>query len=209
MDLFLHRKLIIITLALVSFVGLVLWFFNFSKGDYAWGDFIKFKRLNPPKFLFLADADADGVAEEYRLSDGTLEIFENRTIWKSPEGWWIDHVAISDVTGDGKPDINLSVWKEGSFGSSRPFWIKENDRDVKNHYFVFSLEQEKMKAVWQSSSLTVPNCSFQFVDIDGDGDNELIAEEGDYRDWPACIPKVKTIWGWNGWGFSREDLQVE
>lgn len=153
-----------------------------------------------------ADLDNDGQKETYRLKNGTLKVqLDQEQIWASDPAWRVTDFALEDVTNDGKSDLSMSVWKAGNFGVAKPFWVEENDMSVKNHFFVFNLLKGKMEAVWQSSNLDEPNCSFAVKDIDGDGKNELLTVEGDYADAPKCIKRKKGVWKWNGWGFSREE----
>ncbi|PJA92182.1 hypothetical protein CO134_01465, partial [Candidatus Kuenenbacteria bacterium CG_4_9_14_3_um_filter_39_14] len=84
-----------------------------------------------------ADLDNDSISENYVLENGRLAITENsKMIWQSPSDWWIDDFVLADSNNDGIVDINLSLWKSGNFGTSKPFWVKENDMSVKNHFFV-------------------------------------------------------------------------
>jgi len=147
------------------------------------------------------DLDGDGVDEIYSLQEGKLGIKTGlRTIWQSPDEWWVDDFLLGDADNDGIPDLNLLVWKAGSFGHHKPFWITEEDKSIKNHLFIFNLVHGAVKPVWQSSNLDRPNYGIDLEDIDGDGKNELVATEGDYAD-----PGVRqvSVWRWNGWGFSR------
>lgn len=105
-----------------------------------------------------------------------------------------------DANNDGRPELNLLLWKEGSFGPQRPFWVEGEDRSVKNHLFVFKLEEGEIKAVWQSSNLDRPNLRAALIDRDGDGKKELLALEGTYT---GSGEFQLTLWQWNGWGFSR------
>ncbi|MBO8128633.1 MAG: VCBS repeat-containing protein [Peptococcaceae bacterium] len=146
------------------------------------------------------DLDGDGTGEIYTLLDGRLRVAAGaKMIWHSPGGWWVDDFVLGDANNDGIPDLNLLVWKAGSFGPCKPFWIKQEDRSIKNHFFIFDLVDGSFKPVWQSSNLDRPNYAVILKDLDEDGENELIAVEGSYTD-----SKVKriTIWKWNGWGFS-------
>lgn len=152
-----------------------------------------------------ADLNNNSFPEEYNLKNGRLTILEDRKIiWQSPDNWWIDNFIIADLNNDGVLDINLSVWKPGNFGMSRPFWIKENDTAVKNHFFIFDLNNAKVKEVWSSSNLTAPNCEFEIDDVDNDGKNDLIVIEGDYSQKQKCDGNYVAVWKWNGWGFSNE-----
>ena len=151
-----------------------------------------------------ADLDGDGKAERLSLAQGRLTLERGGAeIWSSPEDWWIDDFAAADLTRDGKPDLAFSVWKPGDYGSSKPDWVTEEDLDVKDHFFVYALEDGELAPVWQSSNLDAPNCAFEAFDVDGDGKQELVAAEGAYGDRPDCRATDLAVWRWGGWGFSN------
>ena len=142
--------------------------------------------------------------ETYELKNGKLTIEENKkNIWESSDNWWIDDFNFNDSNNDGIVDINLSLWKPGNFGKSKPFWVEENDMSIKNHFFILNLIGNSIKEVWGSSNLSNPNCEFKFADIDNDKENELIVVEGDYLE-EKCNGNFVAVWKWNGWGFSNE-----
>ena len=152
-----------------------------------------------------ADLDNNSVSENYNLANGQLTITENeKTIWQSPSDWWIDNFVLADSNNDGITEINLSLWKSGSFGASKPFWIEENDVSVKNHFFVLGFSDGSIKQLWGSSNLPEPNCEFKIADVDNDGKNDLVVLEGDYGQKPQCIGNYLAVWKWNGWGFTNE-----
>jgi poly-gamma-glutamate synthesis protein (capsule biosynthesis protein) len=152
-----------------------------------------------------ADLNNNSVLENYDLENGRLTITENgKMTWQSPGDWWIDDFVLADSNNDGITDINLTLWKAGSFGSSKPFWVKENDMSVKNHFFVLDFINGTVKQVWGSSNLVEPNCEFQITDIDNDGKNDLVVIEGDYSQKPKCSGNYVAVWKWNDWGFSNE-----
>lgn len=147
------------------------------------------------------DIDKNGLHESYSLQDGVLKVnFDTKTIWQSPESWWVDDFFLGDADNDGIYNLNLLVWKAGSFGSRRPFWITGEDKSIKNHLFIYIPAEGSFKPIWQSSNLDCPNYGSVLEDIDDDGKNELIVSEGDYS-----IPGERrvSVWRWNGWGFSR------
>ncbi len=153
----------------------------------------------------LADLDNDSFFENYDLKNGRLTIKENdKIIWQSPRNWWIDDFILADSNNDGVVDINLSLWKSGSFGTSKPFWVKENDLSVKNHFFVLDFSRGTIKQFWGSSNLVKPNCAFKIADVDSDKKNDLVVIEGDYSQKPKCQGNYLAIWKWNGWGFSNK-----
>jgi len=147
------------------------------------------------------DLDQDGVVERVALRDGRLTVETASTlIWETPETWWVDDFALGDANNDGVVDVSLSVWKSGSFGPCRPFWVAEDDPSVRNHLFIFKLVDGAMKPVWQSSNLDSPNYELEVVDLDGDGRTELLVLEGDYDNLQF---RQMSIWKWNDWGFFR------
>lgn len=146
------------------------------------------------------DLDGDGIVENYHLLDGRLTITEDpRILWESPGEWWVEDFFAGDSTNDGILNLNLLVWKQGSFGKSKPFWVKNDDSSVKNHLFIFKMVDGTLKPVWQSSNLDRPNQEASLVDLNKDGKNELLVIEGSYTDPHA---RRITIWQWNGWGFT-------
>ena len=153
-----------------------------------------------------ADLNGDGRPEEYTLRDGKITVCaDSCIIWQSPDDWWVDYFFLGDANNDGNPELNLLVWKEGSFGTRKPFWVEEDDPAVKNHLFIFKLKGDTFKPVWQSSNLDRPNYRAGLIDLDGDGENELVVVEGSYSD-PA--EAIVTLWKWSGWGFSRLDMMT-
>ncbi len=152
-----------------------------------------------------SDLNNNSINEIYLLEKGILKISENNIlVWQSPREWWIDDFVLADSNNDGIVKINLSLWKAGNFGTSKPFWIEKNDMSIKNHFFVLSLINNEIKQIWCSSNLSQPNCEFKFSDIDKDGKNELIVIEGNYYSKPFCRGNYFAVWKWNGWGFSNE-----
>ncbi|MDD3199682.1 MAG: hypothetical protein PHN73_05165 [Eubacteriales bacterium] len=156
------------------------------------------------------DLDGDGIIEEYCLSEKTLTVRkDDQDLWKTPAEWQLGTFSLGDVNNDGKAELIFSLWKKGSFGKIRPFWHTGKDDSYKNHLFVYKLEKDMFKPVWCSSDLDRPILSIDILDINGDGQNELVVDEGQYR--KAAGPQysidpdglVQTyVWKWNEWGFS-------
>jgi hypothetical protein len=160
---------------------------------------------SPTRITHYGDLNANGSNETYTLNNGSITITEKgNLLWQSPKEWWIDSFDLGDLTHDEIIDLNLSVWKAGNYGSSKPFWVTENDQSIKNHFFVFNVTDRGVKPVWQSSNLAVPNCDFIIADIDTDGKMELITIEGEYSTGRTCSGTHRAVWKWNGWGFVNE-----
>lgn len=111
---------------------------------------------------------------------------------------------VGDINGDGVQELAINVWRRGNFGSSKPFWVKENDMSYKNHLYVYEKKMGVYKPLWVSSNLEEPNCWFGFYDVDKDKKDELIVGEGSYLDQPVCKVHKIGIWDWSGWGFFKQ-----
>lgn len=148
------------------------------------------------------DLDGDGILEEYCLSEGTLTAKKgDKELWKTPANWQVEAFSLGDVNNDGQVELVFSLWKEGGFGKIRPFWHTGKDDSYKNHLFVYELEEETFKPVWCSSDLDRPILSINILDIDDDGLNELVVDEGQYQQ--PIISRSLAVWQWDQWGFSR------
>jgi len=165
------------------------------------------------------DLDGDDKKETISLKKNRLTIKSNsKTIWQTPYDWQVKSFTVADITDNQKSEIALIVWKKGSFGKDLPFWIEKNDQDIKNHLFIFSLKNNTLEPVWQSSALDKPNCQLLIQDLNNDKKNELIVIEGKYQNNTSCKGRYVAIWQWNGWGFANiwrskkgryKNLQVE
>jgi len=155
------------------------------------------------------DLDSDGSNEEAVVIDkvGYL-IKDNKIIWKTEESWIVDNVLIGDFNNDQKSEVGFSLWKEGSYGPSKPFWVKDNDTKISNHLFLYQLELDKLsslssfKMIWGSSALDFPIKEMKLGDFDNDGKNELaVLESNCGRYEQKCEKNNLGIWRWGNFSF--------
>lgn len=156
------------------------------------------------------DMDHDGDLESYILHDHRLSVYENnQLLWQSAEDWMVQSFVLADVNHDALDDLLMVVWKRGSFGPNKPFWILEDDMRFSNHLFLFNLQQDRMKPLWMSSALDRPIKTLEIGDPNNDGRNELLVREGCYSifGWikASYISPESQAWQWKGWGFYRLD----
>lgn len=157
------------------------------------------------------DLNRDGRPEYYALSGGILAVTEERRlIWRSPPEWQVDFFVLGDANNDGHDDLLMVVWKRGSFGRDKPFWLTGSDSQLSNHLFVYDLVGQKLKPVWMSSALDRPIQALQVQDINDDGMNELLVQEK--GNLPLTLSRVlpgsaQTVMQWRGWGFYQLDVQ--
>lgn len=81
--------------------------------------------------------------------------------------------------------------------------IEKEDTSAKNHLFIFRLEGDEFKPLWQSSNLDHPIDHAALIELGGnggDGKVKLMVREGSYTD-PERSETI--LWEWKEWGFYR------
>ena len=145
---------------------------------------------------------ADGYAV---LKDRKIRLYSDASCetvrWSGDEDWSVQDMMVKDVDRDGAEELILLVWKHGSYGDSKPFWVKENDDRLRQHIFIYSYDlsrEARVKAIWMSSEI-----SFDITSIEpGRGDSLILSvkDEGDH------------LWSWEGFGIKynkeAEDSEV-
>ncbi|MFA5990860.1 MAG: hypothetical protein WC794_01270 [Candidatus Doudnabacteria bacterium] len=194
------KGLIIILIAILTFGGIII---LTKTSAFKWQRFLWLKSKTSIQQTQTHDSDGDGKNEDYILQNGKIKILQNgQTLWQSPPEWWVDSFAVADSDNNSQQELNLSVWKIGSFGPIKPFWFIGKDDGISNHFFVFRLVRGDFNPVWQSSALTRPNCSFEFKTQNNQ--TLLYTREGQYTSDYSCTPLSESIWEWNGWGFAKK-----
>ena len=78
-------------------------------------------------------------------------------VWKTDGDWFVQDLVIKDIDRDGGEEMILLVWKHGSFGKHMPFWVKKNDKDLRQHIFIYKYDAQRetrIRAIWMSSQIT-------------------------------------------------------
>ena len=114
----------------------------------------------------------------------------------------IKNFLISDLNNDGREELALIVWKKGSYGSSRPFWLKNDTEEFSMRLFLYKFRKGKPVPLWHSSRLEKPICEIRVRKAEGKKAIEVW--EGSYQgESYSCGETERTFWSWNGWGFSK------
>ena len=136
-----------------------------------------------------ADLLGDGGEERLLLKDGTLRVHSGDTLlYETKKEWKIADIDALDLTENGKTEILMLVWKKGSFGTSKPFWIERDDTGWSQHIFVFECREGKIEPLWMSSDLGMEVREWR---TDEEKRLHLISVKG-----------TETVWAWDSWGFT-------
>ncbi len=156
------------------------------------------------------DLDNDERLENIILRQNMVQVLrDNKLLWKSDPNWQVEDVVLADFNQDNQIEINISLWKKGSYGKDLPFWLEENTKEWGNHLFVYGMKDGKIKPVWCSSTLDAPIKEMIAEDINGDNKSELITLEGNYDNPENEWGNYLSIWSWNDWGFFNDYRSAE
>jgi hypothetical protein len=151
-------------------------------------------------------------------SGGKFAIHCPRDNWNSPAAWTVQQAAWTDLNHDGTPEVTLLV--------KRPFAPWPVDRVLpyggyiqshqdaegfSSHIILIGWKKDHWGELWAGSALARPVRSFQAIDVDQDGRQELVVLEGSYTDHDPQSAADIAVWKWNSFGFdlvSRLDRPV-
>jgi len=151
----------------------------------------------------VADIDGDGQVEELAVIDQAAYLFKNnKLLWQSDASLEVDNVITGDINNDQKPEVIISLWKEGSFGPDQPFWVEDNDHQVRNHLFIYQWQGDTLKLIWGSSALDQPIKEMALTNLNQNGQNELAVLEGFYDKFD--LTSDFSIWRWNEWNMVND-----
>ena len=126
--------------------------------------------------------------------------------WQSGKDWKVTEAMSADLNRDHSNELVMVVW--------RPFkpWpidiflphggrITEfhDQQGMSCHLIMVGWDGEDYRELWAGSALIDPVSAIRSADLDGDGNQELIALEGKY-DSGAKTGEL-TVWDWSGFGF--------
>ena len=143
-----------------------------------------------------ADLDGDGTAETLTLEGRSFTARRGEALlFETPEEWQTADLLHADIDRDGTEEALLLVWKQGSYGDYRPFWVEENDSDLSEHIFIYKCDPDRLRPIWMSSALDLPVRDWT---ADAEGRLHLTAPDGSEQ-----------AAAWEGWGLKYLDEAKE
>lgn len=176
---------------------------SFSNGEYTLETqrYIGYMGESGIAEVMYVDFNNDGNPEKIVLEEGIVTVTNiTGEILKTDSKWTVEEILVGDFNNDGSKDLGIYLWKIGNYGPSMPFWVEENDDSFKQHLFLYTWRDDKLKALWHSSNLPYQNIKTILADISGDGQNELLVLEKPY-DLKQNYGVTVAVWQWDEWGF--------
>ena len=126
-----------------------------------------------------------------------------------PADWDVTDSALADVTGDGRPEWVLLVWRPWRDWPIQA-WLDVASPIVGYHdaagdsCHVIVLDPHDGREIWAGSALPSPLLALAVGDVDGDGRSELVTLEGNYARGRRGPARHIDVWRWNGFGFALD-----
>lgn len=140
------------------------------------------------------DLDLDGTAENVVLEDRRVQVSDatsGQGLCTSDDAWQVSDCLVGDVDGDGRPELVLVVWKRGSFGPARPFWLSGPDIAWSQHVFIMRYGDGALHGRWMSSAL-----EFELAGASLTQDGELVT---------TTRAGGRLVWAWEGFGLKLQE----
>lgn len=168
--------------------------------------------------------DASGQYEITLKHRTAKVIYDNSVIWTTPKDIKVQDAVPCDIDGDGADELVLLCWKIGRFGTSKPFWVEEDEKTWSQHIFVYSCNGETVKPKWMSSYIGIDVATMSVAGRSGQQPGSTAAESGidgnragitarNNRNFRQRLLLTDTegnvgSWVWDSWGFTKEDTDV-
>lgn len=124
-----------------------------------------------------------------------------------PASWQVRASLRTDLNRDGQSECALLVWRPWEdwpimrwSDSPSPITGNRDARGDSSH--IILIDPSSHRELWAGSALAVPIIQIATGDVDGDGEAELIALEGDYATGRSGPARHVAVWKWNGFGFT-------
>ena len=142
------------------------------------------------------EAAGEICCDSLSLSGGRFRAKKDEgVVFETPAAWRVSDYLCGDIDSDGEDEILLLVWKRGSFGEAKPFWIKENDSSYSQHIFIYETDPDRLRPSWMSSALGRKVADWSLGD---DGLLRLKTAEG-----------AETAWAQHGFGLIMMEEEKE
>ena len=133
--------------------------------------------------------DKQAKIQDYRA---VVDFSNHQLFWESPRQWKVENILLGDVNNDNEPELVLTLWKYGRYGSDLPFWQKQNINEWGNHLFLYQIEGDFIRQIWGSSTIKNPINEIALLKTTSGNKLVVLAYDG------------LSFWQWDEWNFYQD-----
>lgn len=117
-------------------------------------------------------------------------LYEDKEVFSTEKDVKVSDFIVCDIDKNGDNELLILCDKKGKYGEHRPFWDKEEDKEVVQHIYIYDCDKGNVKAKWMSSDIGFTVCDWEY-----DGAALLLTDDkGD-----------RTYWTWKNWGLEKAE----
>ena len=132
--------------------------------------------------------------DEIVLEDKEVVVYcGGSEVWRSDRGVPVQDILWRDIDHDGEEELMLLCWRRGTYGDSRPFWVKRNDRSWSQHIFIYDWIGTQIHPIWMASDIRGDAAQWRFHET-----QRLVITDPQGKE---------TAWDWVSWGLQNIPLQ--
>ncbi len=121
-------------------------------------------------------------------------------VYQTRIGLKVSDVCVGDLDGDGYDEIILLLWKRGSYGTSHPYWQKNDLHRFSQHLFIYTLRGGEITPWWFSSAIGIRAADISLT-AHPDGKRQMVCIK-DSEGKESC-------WYWHGFGLAKMEESGE
>ena len=114
--------------------------------------------------------------------------FDGKKIWRLPAGVYAQDFLLEDIDHDGEDELLILCWKRGRFGKHKPTWVREDEKDLSQHIFIYEIKDDNVVPKWMASDIGMDARSWKYAD------GAVYIEDTDGN---------VTGWKWKSWGLEK------
>lgn len=131
-----------------------------------------------------------GEPEQIVLERWTVTVFDQgEAVWQSDRAVRVQDVCWGDIDHDGAKELMLLCWRRGRYGTSRPFWVTEDETTWSQHIYLYDWTGETIRPIWMASDIGMEAAGWAF-----DEEKRLTITERSGN---------RSTWDWVSWGLVR------
>ncbi len=129
-----------------------------------------------------------GEPEKIVLARRTVTVYDGGTpVWQSDRDIRVQDVLWGDIDHDGAGELMLLCWRRGRYGSSRPFWVTEDEKTWSQHIYLYDWTEEAVRPIWMASDIGMEVSQWSF----GEASRLVLTDR----------TGGQSAWDWISWGL--------